>query len=127
MHPDAARTAEIVVPAEPAYLTVVRMAASSLAARQDFDLDAVEDLRMAIGEAGSLAVGAARPGDRLHVGFAWAEDRISVEVSLNVVPDDLGFAWQVLQSLAPDAVIDPDASGPGGRLCFSVGRSGAAL
>ena len=42
---------ELRLPAEGAYATVVRTTAAGLAARLDFTIDDIEDLRIAIGEA----------------------------------------------------------------------------
>ncbi len=53
---------ELRIPADSAYLAVLRTPTAGLAARLDFTLDDIEDLRMAVGEASALALPAAEPG-----------------------------------------------------------------
>jgi serine/threonine-protein kinase RsbW len=102
MQPDA----EVRIPADGAYVSVLRMATAGLAARLDFTLDDIEDLRMAVGEASAILLDRARPGGWLIAQFELAEDRINVEVSVDAVqpspPDTSSFAWQVLNSTASD-------------------------
>ena len=45
-------------------MTIVRTSAAGLAARLDFTIDEIEDLRIAIGEATALLLPAADPGHR---------------------------------------------------------------
>lgn len=102
MTPDA----EVRIPAEKAYVAVVRMAAAGIAARLDFTLDDVEDLRMAVGEACALVLAGAAPGGSLTVRFRLAADRIDLEVAADSTqtepPDTQSFAWQVLNTTATD-------------------------
>ena len=60
---------EVRVHADPALIPSVRAVAADLAARADFDLDAVSDLRMAVDEACSALVPLAREGGQLRCGF----------------------------------------------------------
>lgn len=102
MQPDA----EVRLPADGAYVAVLRMATAGLAARLDFTLDDIEDLRMAVGEASAILLEGARPGGRLIARFRLTDGRIEVEVSVDAVnpkpPDTTSFAWQVLMSTAAD-------------------------
>lgn len=102
MQPDA----EVRLPADGAYVAVLRMATAGLAARLDFALDDIEDLRMAVGEASAILLERARPGGRLIARFRLIPGRIEVEVSVDAVtptqPDTKSFAWQVLTSTAAD-------------------------
>ena len=52
----------IQMPAEGAYLSVLRTATAGLAARLDFTLDEIEDLRIAVDEACGMLLGQAAPG-----------------------------------------------------------------
>jgi serine/threonine-protein kinase RsbW len=102
MQPDA----EVRLPADRAYVAVLRMATAGLAARLDFTLDDIEDLRMAVGEASAILLERARPGGRLIARFRLTEGLIEVEVSVDAVqptlPDTSSFAWQVLVNTAAD-------------------------
>src|SRR6266516_508606 len=52
----------VCMPAEGAYLSVLRTATAGLAARLDFTLDEIEDLRIAVDEACAMLLGQAIPG-----------------------------------------------------------------
>jgi serine/threonine-protein kinase RsbW len=102
------------LPATAAYLTVLRTTTASLAARLDFTLDEIEDLRIAVDEASCLLLAAVRPETELTAEFELGEDWISVTVSADTVdsrgPARDSFAWTVLSALAGevDAWTDRD-------------------
>jgi len=105
------------MPAEGAYLSVLRTATAGLAARLDFTLDEIEDLRIAVDEACGMLLAQAVPGTSLECDFTLGEDRMSVEVSAasrrGQLPARDTFAWTVLSALAGSA----DAwVGPGGKV-----------
>lgn len=108
MQPDA----EVRVPAETAYVAVVRMATAGIAARLDFTLDDVEDLRMAVGEACAMVLTKAAPQGSLSARFGLSQDRIDVEISADSLaidpPDPNSFAWQVLSTTASDVRADAE-------------------
>jgi serine/threonine-protein kinase RsbW len=110
---------ELRLPAEGAYATVVRTTAAGLAARLDFTIDDIEDLRIAIGEATALAIPAADPGTDLVACFFFGRGsmRVTLEVEAMDDPslDTESFAWQVLDTMAQDARAGSEA----GR--FTVG------
>src|SRR5260370_13943250 len=57
------------MPAEGAYLSVLRTATAGLAARLDFTLDEIEDLRIAVDEACAMLLSQAIPGTHLECAF----------------------------------------------------------
>ncbi len=91
----------LVVPADPAYLAVLRTACAGLAARLDLDLDEIEDLRIAVDEASTMLMLGAREGDRLRAEFHLTDDELEVEVSgpSTVLPERSSIAWAVLEAL----------------------------
>lgn len=101
MHPDA----EVRVPADSAYVAVVRLATAAIAARLDFTLDDIEDLKIAVGEACALVL-AGTDGGTLQAAYQLSPDRIGVEISADsgrsAPPDETSFAWQVLTATAQD-------------------------
>ncbi|MET3960777.1 serine/threonine-protein kinase RsbW [Marmoricola sp. OAE513] len=122
MHPDA----QVRLPADTAYVAVLRMATSGIAARLDFTLDDIEDLKMAISEASALVLADATPSGSLTAEFFLSDGRITIEVSADVadatVPDPDGFTWQVLTSTAADV----HAAAADGRLTVSLSVSSTA-
>ncbi len=98
-HPDV----ELRIPADGAFLAVLRTATAGLAARLDFTLDDIEDLRIAVDEACAMVLPQARPGSDLTCSFELGDGRLGVSVS--AVCDDPrqpsrdGFAWTVLAAL----------------------------
>lgn len=109
-------TLEVRSLATPALIPTIRAVAADLAARADFDLDAISDLRMAVDEACATLVALTGPESRLTCMFAVLPDRIRVEVTIprtagspsgwTTVATDT-FGWRVLETLADDvAVVD---------------------
>ena len=93
----------LTVPAESIYLSVVRTAAAGLAARLDFTLDDIEDLRIAVDEACALLLKQARTDTHVRCEFSVAEQVLGVRASAvcdhpSVPPRD-GFSWTVLAAL----------------------------
>jgi serine/threonine-protein kinase RsbW len=118
MQPDA----EIRQPADTAYVAVLRITTAGLAARLDFTLDDIEDLRMAVGEASTMLLERARPGGQLIAKYHLGEGRIDVRVSVDAinptVPETDSFAWQVLTTTATD--VSAEASDDLVTICLSV-------
>ncbi len=105
---DGARAdVELRLPADGVYATVLRTTTAALAARLDFTIDDIEDLRIAVGEASALVLPEADPGSDLVAHFLLGPGAITVEVSTRASddpdPDLESFAWQVLDTLADDA------------------------
>jgi serine/threonine-protein kinase RsbW len=114
--PDA-RPLDIVVitlPADSAYLSVLRTATAGLAARLDFTIDEIEDLRIAVDEACAMLLPQAVKGADITCEFRLEEG--SIRVGVSVLTDDGEqpsrdtFAWTVLSALAGDvdSSVDPD-------------------
>jgi serine/threonine-protein kinase RsbW len=94
------------LPAASAYLSVLRTATAGLAARLDFTLDEIEDLRIAVDEACAMLLAQAVPGTDLECEFELTVDAMRISVSVLTVdglePSRDTFAWTVLSSLAGD-------------------------
>ena len=105
------------MPAQGASRSGRRTATAGLAARLDFTLDEIEDLRIAVDEACGMLLAQAAPGADLECDFTLGEDKMSIAVSTLAAqprpPARDTFAWTVLSALAGSA----DAwVGPGDRV-----------
>ena len=94
----------ISLPAIGAYLSVLRTATAGLAARLDFTLDDIEDLRIAVDEACAMLLAQAAPAATLDCTFELLPDTMKVSVSVVTTdgqePSRDTFAWTVLSALA---------------------------
>ena len=97
---------ELRLPAESAYVAVLRMTTAGLAARLDFTLDDIEDLRMAVGEACALVLETADRAGDLRASFDLSDGSIRVSIAADAStggsPDTESFGWQVLTALTSD-------------------------
>ncbi|NGN68902.1 anti-sigma regulatory factor [Streptomyces sp. A7024] len=95
---------EVRLPAAGAYLSVLRTATAGLAARLDFTLDEIEDLRIAVDEACAILLQQAVPNAMLRCVFQLDDDALLVTVSAPTTdgraPERDTFAWTVLSALA---------------------------
>ncbi len=111
---------ELRVPADSAYISVLRTTSAGLAARLDFTLDDIEDLRMAVGEASALVFPVAEPGADATCEFFMRPGELTVRVGVPAArPTSLdhdSFAWQVLTTLADQAAEDSS----GGRFAITL-------
>jgi serine/threonine-protein kinase RsbW len=103
--PDA--DVEVRIPADSAFVSVLRATAAGLASRLGFDLGTIEDLRIAVGEACALALPEADEGSSMTAEFFLSPSHLTVGISVSGTemhpPDREGFAWQVLDTLASGA------------------------
>jgi serine/threonine-protein kinase RsbW len=111
----------LTLPASSAYLSVLRTATAGLAARLQFTLDEIEDLRIAVDEACAMLLSGGESVDtELSCRFAMQTDQITVTVSVPAhapaLPSRETFAWQVLAALAGSV----EASARNGRLVIEL-------
>lgn len=106
--PDGA-TVELRVPAESAYVAVLRSVTAGLAARCDLTLDEIEDLRIAVDEACALLLPMAADDSSLTACFTLSAGELVVRASLTPRPgaelNQDGFGWTVLEALAGSVTV----------------------
>lgn len=117
---DAATARDVVaitLPAQSAYLSVLRTATAGIAARLDFTIDEIEDLRIAVDEACAMLLTQAIAGADLNAEFVVEPAALQVTVSALTTdgeePSRETFAWTVLTALAGEV---STASGPDNRV-----------
>jgi serine/threonine-protein kinase RsbW len=101
----------LVVPADGSYLAVLRTATAGLAARLQFTLDEIEDLRIAVDEACAMLLAVAAPSSDLSCEFEVTPAALTIEVGVPVqgtaaLPGNQSFSWQVLTALAGEVAAD---------------------
>lgn len=100
---------ELRLPADGAYASLLRTLAATLAARLDFTMDDIEDLRIAVSEAAAMVLDEADTGTHLTCRFALGDGEldfvISAPATVPRAPDLDGFGWQVLTTLAAEAEV----------------------
>ena len=118
--PDRRADVELRLPADGAYASVLRTTTAGLAARLDFPIDDIEDLRMAVGEATAMVLGDAVAGSDVVGRFYQQAGELTVSLTAQVGGpvklDYDSFAWQVLTTLASEAA----ASSTGDELTISL-------
>ena len=114
---------ELRIPADSAFLAVLRTATAGLAARLDFTLDDIEDLRIAVDEACAMVLPQAREGSDLTCAFDLGKGELTVSVSADCdeprQPSRDGFAWTVLAALTTSVTAEVE----GNRLTITLSRT----
>jgi serine/threonine-protein kinase RsbW len=127
--PDSAATLQddvvvLVVPADGSYLAVLRTATAGLAARLQFTLDEIEDLRIAVDEACAMLLallGTRAASAELTCRYKVTDESLAIEVSVPAdtnatLPGGQSFSWQVLTALAGEV----SAETRGGRAAIRL-------
>jgi serine/threonine-protein kinase RsbW len=104
----------LTIPADGAYLSILRTATAGVAARLDFTLDGIEDLRMAVDEACALLLPQSKAESNLRCAFDVGESSLTIAVTAESSspkpPRRDGFAWTVLTALTTDVDATVDGS-----------------
>lgn len=95
---------EVRVRANADQLSVLRALASAIAIQHDFDLDTVEDVKLAVDEGATRLIMSATEGATLSCGFQPHGFGLSIVLSAPTDPDAAigntrSFGWHVLESL----------------------------
>jgi Anti-sigma regulatory factor (Ser/Thr protein kinase) len=103
----------LTVPADGSYLAVLRTATAGLAARLQFTLDEIEDLRIAVDEACAILLSVAPDQTEVTSQFEVTDEALSINVSVPVtgrvtLPSGNSFSWQVLTALAGEVSAQSD-------------------
>src|SRR5262245_3587228 len=115
-------TIRLSVPAALEYVRILRLTASGVASRLGFDVEEVEDLRVAVDELASLVVEAAGGGE-LTVHFSVRDDALHIEGEASPAPADADAGVDDLTAQILAAVVDKwDLSASDGTVRFSCVR-----
>ncbi|WP_424185588.1 ATP-binding protein [Actinokineospora sp. G85] len=124
VRPHGVRTVEVRVSADAEQVPLVRSFAADIAMRMDFDLDAIEDLRMAVDEACLMLVRAAVPGTLLECRFEAGEARLALLAAVDAAeptpPSADAMSWRILTALAESAGERVEAAEGGHRVSIEL-------
>ena len=103
------------IPASSGYLVLARTAVAAVCARQDFPIDRLEDVKLAIDEACSLVLSDSIPGEGINIDLSTQDDGdvvivVSGRTNHGRPPKRTSFSWTVLTALVDDveAAAEPD-------------------
>jgi serine/threonine-protein kinase RsbW len=106
----------LVVPADGGYLGVLRTATAGLAARLQYALERIEDLRIAVDEACAMLLVITPPDAELSCRFEIGREELRISISAPVkdgaiLPSPTSWPWHVLASLTTEATAEMSANG----------------
>lgn len=110
---------ELRIRADLTHLPVIRSVVGSVAAQADFDLDTIADLRLAVDEACSTLIDAARGESTLVCRFSVDDDVVlrfdgAVPSARPEPPSTGSFGWQILTTLTSSAATWLERDNPHG-------------
>jgi serine/threonine-protein kinase RsbW len=124
---DSALRLELRTAASTVVIATIRTVAADLAARADFDLDSIDDLRMAVDDLCAMLVRVAPADATLRCRFTAHPERIVVAADVEVEdgtepPPTRSFGWRVLECLADEVSAEalPRELGQPSRICITV-------
>lgn len=101
--PPARDCVELRVCADATQLSLIRAVATNVAGREDFDLDAIADITMAVDELCSMLITRSIPGAVLDCRFEVRETALCISTAVSSAsPEPISqndFAWRVLAAL----------------------------
>jgi serine/threonine-protein kinase RsbW len=105
----------LVVPADGGYLGVLRTATAGLAARLQYTLERIEDLRIAVDEACAMLLVITPPDAELTCRFEIGPQQLRIAISAPIkdgarLPSPTSWPWHVLTSLTAEASAELTAS-----------------
>jgi serine/threonine-protein kinase RsbW len=103
------------IPASSAWVVLARTTATACCARLDFDVERLEDVRLAVDEVAGLLIAQALPGSEVSCVFTPYDDgrldiTLTAATTTGTLPPTDTFAWAVLTALVDDIRATVDAS-----------------
>lgn len=119
------------VPAKPDYLHILRAVSASVGARRDLSFDAIDDLRIAVDEAGAYLLGLKPGAERLSLQMKVSDEGVTATVCSEGATAEWpptgssdSLSWKVLSGLADEAAFEELDGFPAIRLLMRA-TSGA--
>ena len=113
----SARQVSVQVPGVASYMSLLRTVAGACVGREDFTLDQIEDVKMAVDEAGAQLLGRLdnRADAQISLRIDVSEDGVGLVLSApaaaggDVIKRD-SFSWTILQALSDELRVDHDGT-----------------
>ena len=107
-------TIRLTVPASSAWVVLVRTTATACCARLDYDVDRLEDVRLAVDEVATLLIAQSVHDGEIACAFTSHDDggldiALRARTTTGTLPDTSTFAWAVLTALVDDVTATVDA------------------
>jgi serine/threonine-protein kinase RsbW len=105
----------LTIPASGAWVVLARTTATACCARLEFDVDRLEDVRLAVDEVASMLIDHAVSGADIECEFLPHDDgrldiTLSVRAGGGTLPPTDTFAWALLTALVDDVTTTVDAT-----------------
>jgi serine/threonine-protein kinase RsbW len=133
-HEESVLRLELRTAASTVVIATIRTVAADLAARADFDLDSIDDLRMAVDDLCAMLVRIAPSDATLRCRFTADPERIEVAADVDVEdgtepPLTRSFSWRVLECLADEVSAEalPRELGQRGRIRITVVKNAVTV
>ena len=111
-----ANMVSVFIPLKAEYVSIVRLTASGIANRIGFDIDTIEDIKVAISEVISKIIEKQLSNDRIGIDFNQLDDGMRVDFRLTEsFPEDIfenepdSFAFAIISSLMDEVNMKKDA------------------
>jgi serine/threonine-protein kinase RsbW len=104
-------TVSVCIPLKAEYVSVARLTASGIASREGFDIDTIEDIKVALSEVLGKIIEKNPLSDRINIDFICQSDGIRINID---IPDDIPdlfdneddkFALSIIRSLMDEMEI----------------------
>lgn len=76
----AAELVEVTIPPKPEFVSIARLTAATVAARQSFTYDEIEDLKIAVSEACTALIVTGTDDTPLTLRFTWEAERLEIRI-----------------------------------------------
>lgn len=125
-------TVNLSLPSKPEYVSVARLTASFVANKMGFDIEAIEDIKLAVGEACNNAVLHSGSKDTYNLEFRQSEETLFVEIKdfgngFNIneyhepsleEPQESGLGLFIIKSLMDEVIVETE-KGSGTKIIMS--------
>ena len=101
-------TVSVSIPLKAEYVSIARLTASGIANRAGFDIDTIEDIKVALSEVLGKVIEKQPSSDRINIDFVCQSDGVRINMNIpDSIPDlfdneDDKFALAIIRSLMDD-------------------------